>query len=129
MRGGAPPSKPRALACLVSRDSELAFLLRSLIKLSPPPPPRIPLGAFLILGGFYSEVALQKREAEGTVRTKHQLNLDPNPEGTQKNLDDRRYGGREEQRIPHVGGGAGAAQGVTGHLRALGDLGPVHVKN
>ena len=75
----------------------------------------------LIVGGFYSEVALQKREAEGTVRTKHQLNLDPNPEGTQKNLDDRRYGGREEQRIPHVGGGAGAAQGVTGHLRALGD--------
>jgi len=47
--------------------------------------------------------------------------LDPNPEGTQKNLDHRRYGGREEQRIPHVGGGAGAAQGVTGHLRALGD--------
>ena len=75
----------------------------------------------MIVGGFYSEVALQKREAEGTVRTKHQLNLDPNPEGTQKNLDDRRYGGREEQRIPHVGGGAGAAQGVTGHLRALGD--------
>ena len=32
---------------------------------------------FLIVGGFYSEVALQKREAEGTVRTKHQLNLDP----------------------------------------------------
>ena len=30
-------------------------------------------------------------------------------------------GGREEQRIPHVGGGAGAAQGVTGYLRALGD--------
>jgi len=24
---------------------------------------------FLIVGGFYSEVALQKREAEGTVRT------------------------------------------------------------
>ena len=65
-----------------------------------------------IVGGFYSEVALQKREAEGTVRTKHQLNLDPNPEGTQKNLDDRRYDGREEQRILHVGGGAGAAQGV-----------------
>ena len=55
------------------------------------------------MGGFYSEVALQKREAEGLVRTKHQLNLDPNPEGTQKILDDRRYGGREEQRIPHVG--------------------------
>jgi len=52
---------------------------------------------------------LQKREAEGTVRTKHQLNLDPNPEGTQKILDDRRYGGREEQGIPRVGGGAGAA--------------------
>jgi hypothetical protein len=34
-------------------------------------------------------------------------------------IDDRRYGGREEQRIPHVGAGAGAAQGVTGHLRAL----------
>ena len=45
----------------------------------------------MIVGGFYSEVVLQKREAEGTVRTKHQLNLDPNPEGTQKNLDDRRY--------------------------------------
>ena len=37
---------------------------------------------FLIVGGFYSEVALQKREAEGTVHTEHQLNLDPNPEGT-----------------------------------------------
>ena len=74
-----------------------------------------------MVGGFYSEIALLKREAEGTVRTKHQLNLDPNPGGTQKILDDRRYGGREEQRIPHVGGGAGAAQGVTGHLRALGD--------
>jgi hypothetical protein len=59
--------------------------------------------------GFYSEVALQTGEAEGTVRTKHQLNLDPNPEGTQKNLDARRYGGRKEQRIPH----AWAAQGVT----------------
>jgi hypothetical protein len=55
------------------------------------------------------------------VRTKHQLNLDPNPEGTQKNLDDQWYGGREEQCIPHVGSGAGGAQGVTGHLRALGD--------
>ena len=52
----------------------------------------------LIVGGFYSEVALQKREAEGTVRTKHQLNLNPTPGGTQKILDDRRYGGREEQR-------------------------------
>jgi len=62
---------------------------------------------FWIVGGFYSEVALQKREAEGTVRTQHQLNLDPNPEGTQKILDDRQYGGREEQRILHVGGGAG----------------------
>jgi len=41
-------------------------------------------------GRFYSEVALQKREAEGTVRTKHQLNLDPNPGGTQEILDDRR---------------------------------------
>jgi len=41
---GSPPLSPnprRALACLVSRDSELAYLLRSLIKLSssPPPPP------------------------------------------------------------------------------------------
>jgi hypothetical protein len=45
------------------------------------------------------------------VRTKHQLDLDPNLDGTQKNLDDRRYGGREEQRIPRVGGGAGAAEG------------------
>ena len=34
----SPPFRPRALACLVSRDSELAYLLRSLIKLSPPPP-------------------------------------------------------------------------------------------
>ena len=55
------------------------------------------------------------------MRTKHQLNLAPNPEGTQKNLDDRRYGGREEQRIPRVGGSAGAAQGVPDYLRALGD--------
>ena len=64
------------------------------------------------MGWFYSEVELQKREAEGTVRTKHQLNLDPNPEGTQKTLGARRYGGREEQRIPRVGESAGAAQGV-----------------
>jgi len=38
LEGRAPPLHPRALACLVSRDSELAYLLRSLIKLSPPPP-------------------------------------------------------------------------------------------
>jgi hypothetical protein len=43
---------------------------------------------------------------------KHQLNLDPNPEGTQKTLGARRYGGREEQRIPRVGESAGAARGV-----------------
>ena len=36
---GAPPSNPRALAGLVLRDSELAYLLRSLIKPSPPHPP------------------------------------------------------------------------------------------
>ena len=35
--GGGLPSNPRALACLMPRDSELAFLLRSLIKRSPPP--------------------------------------------------------------------------------------------
>jgi len=34
--------RPRALACLVSRDSELAYLFRSLIKLSPPPPHSLP---------------------------------------------------------------------------------------
>ena len=39
----------RALACLVSHESELAFLLRSLIKRSPPPPPPAPLPA---AGGF-----------------------------------------------------------------------------
>ena len=72
-------------------------------------PTERPLSRSQIVGWFHSEVALQKREAEGTVRAKHQLNLDPNPEGTQKNLDARRYGGREEQRIPRVGGGAGAA--------------------
>jgi len=38
-RGGPRPSNPRALECLVSRASELAYLLRSLIKLSLPPPP------------------------------------------------------------------------------------------
>ena len=37
LEGRAPALGPRALACLVSRDSELAYLLRSLIKLSPPP--------------------------------------------------------------------------------------------
>lgn len=31
-----PDSNPRALACLVPRESELVFLLRSLIKRSPP---------------------------------------------------------------------------------------------
>jgi hypothetical protein len=75
----------------------------------------------LIVVGFYSEVALQKPESEGTVGTKHQLNPDSDPEGTRKNLDDRWYGGREEQRIPGVEGGAGAAQGVLCYLRALGD--------
>ena len=49
-----------------------------------------------------------KRKAEGTVHTKHQLHLNPNPEGTQNPLDARRYDGREEQRIPRVGGSAGA---------------------
>ena len=39
------------------------------------------------MGGFYWEVALQKREAEGKAHTKLQLNLDPNPERTQRNLD------------------------------------------
>jgi len=35
LEGRPPPRlRPRALACLVSRDSELAYLLRSLIKLS-----------------------------------------------------------------------------------------------
>ena len=38
----------------------------------------------MIVGGFYSEVTLQKREAEGTVHTKHELKLDPDPEGSQK---------------------------------------------
>jgi len=37
--GRGPPPNPTALACLVSRESELAFLLRSLSKHSPPPPP------------------------------------------------------------------------------------------
>jgi len=36
---GIPPSKPITLACLVSRDSESAYLLKSLIKVSPPLPP------------------------------------------------------------------------------------------
>jgi len=40
LEGRPSPLHPRALACLVSRDSELAYLLRSLIKFSPPPPPR-----------------------------------------------------------------------------------------
>ena len=92
-RGGGPPSNPRALACLVSRESELAFLLRSLLKRSPPPNPRAlaclvprdselafllrslikrsppPNGGlafslllFLIVGGFYSEVALRNEK-------------------------------------------------------------------
>jgi hypothetical protein len=68
---------------------------------------------------FGSRVAETRRR--GHSATKHQLNLDPNPEGTQKTLDARRYGGREEQRIPRVRGNAGAAQGVPGYLRALGD--------
>jgi len=38
LRGGGAPFNPRALACLVSRDSELAYLFRSLTKVSPPPP-------------------------------------------------------------------------------------------
>ena len=47
----------------------------------------------VIVGGFYSQVALPKREAEGTVHTEHQLNVDPSPEGTQRNLDARRGSG------------------------------------
>ena len=43
-RGGGPPSNPRALACLVSRESELAFLFRSLIKRSPPSARHLHLG-------------------------------------------------------------------------------------
>jgi len=63
----------------------------------------------------YGRVLFGSRVAETKSRghsAKHQLSLDPNPEGTHKNLDARRYGGREEQRIPRVGGGAGAVQGV-----------------
>ena len=41
------PLQPRALACLVPRDSELAPLLRSLIKLSPRPPPLLTVGGTL----------------------------------------------------------------------------------
>ena len=42
LRGQGPPpnpEQPRALACLTPRDSELASLVRSLIRLSPSPPP------------------------------------------------------------------------------------------
>ena len=70
---------------------------------------------------FYLEVVLQRQEAEGTVHTKHQQNLDPNPEGTQKTLNTRWYCGREEQLIPRDGGSAGSAQGVPCYLRALVD--------
>ena len=73
------------------------------------------------MGGVYSEVALQKQKAEGTVHTKHQLKLDPSPEGIYRNLDARLYGGREEQRVPRGGGGAGATQGVPCDLRPLSD--------
>ena len=63
------------------------------------------------------------------MHTKHQLNLDPNPEGTQKILDDRRYGGRKEQRVPCVGGDAGATQGVPGDPRPLSDRNSCAVAN
>ena len=49
-RGGGPPSNPRAVACLVSRESELAFLLRSLIKRSPPPSSYSVLTGVFIVG-------------------------------------------------------------------------------
>ena len=52
--------------------------------------------SFLIVGGFYSEVTLQKREA-------------------------RRYGGQEEQRRPRVAGSAGATQDVPCDLRPPSD--------
>jgi hypothetical protein len=45
LEGRPPPSNPRALACLVPRDSELASLLRSLIEHSTPPPPSSSLHA------------------------------------------------------------------------------------
>jgi hypothetical protein len=38
LEGRGSPSNLRALACLVPHDSELTFLLRSLVKLSPSPP-------------------------------------------------------------------------------------------
>jgi len=47
----APPSKPRALAYLVSRGSELAYLLRSLTKLSTPPQIKLLLLLLLLLLG------------------------------------------------------------------------------
>jgi hypothetical protein len=76
-----------------------------------------------LVGGIQRDKGSQPppRAAPPAPGAKHQLNLNPAPEGTQKNLDARRYGDREEQRIPRVGGSAGAAQGVPGYLFALGD--------
>ena len=67
------------------------------------------------MGGFYSEVALrnEKQKAQCILR----------------NLEARRYGGRKEQRVPCVGGGAGATQGVPGDPRPLSDRNSCTVAN
>ena len=81
------PSAERAPHHTSTENPLRAVLLRlsSVAGFSLPPPywshaDTAPI--FLIVGGFYSEVALQKREAEGTVHTKHQLNLGHDLEGT-----------------------------------------------
>ena len=44
-------------------------------KVEGPPPDMTEF--YLNVGGLYSEVALQKQEAEGTAHTKQQLNREP----------------------------------------------------
>jgi len=52
-RKGEEIGLKRALACLVSRESELVFLLRSLIKRSPPPPSPPPPRKLEVGGGDF----------------------------------------------------------------------------
>ena len=67
LEGRGPPSNPRALACLVLRDSELAYLFRSLIKLSPPPPFSLSLSAVVISRCAENGAALSEEEEKSLI--------------------------------------------------------------
>ncbi len=123
MSGRAHPSNPRALAGLVSRESELAFLLRCLIKRSPRPPPKGQL-AFTVIGcgwALFGNRAAGKRPREGQSVCKTPSKTTITNHGGLKNFDTPRDGGQEGEIVLRVWGSAVAPEGVLHHVHPLGD--------